>query len=380
MSLDLPPPRPRRRAGRRAVQLTRHDAGAVGAPASRPRRALPRPHLRPSRATARRRSRSRRARWSRSRTVCSRSSTSSGSSVSRCAASRSAGWSGWRSRWRHPSGSSVSSSPARRRTSARRRDGRSARGSSAPRGWRRSPTIVVGRWFTTALAREEPETVARFRAMLAATPPEGYARCCEAVGAWDARERISAIAAPVLVIAGDEDPATPVAHAELIASRVAGCAAGGPRARSTSRQRRAGGRLHRGRARASRTGGGSVSDDGMKTRREVLGDEHVDRAIAGTTDFTADFQDLITRYAWGEIWSRPGLDRRHAELHHDHGARRDRPRARARDARARRAAQRGHAGRDQGGSAPVRRLLRCTRGQRRVRDRPARPRGEQGGG
>ena len=53
-----------------------------------------------------------------------------------------------------------------------------------------------------------------------------------------------------------------------------------------------------------------MSDDGMKTRREVLGDEHVDRAIEGTTEFTADFQDLITRYAWGEIWSRPGLDRR----------------------------------------------------------------------
>jgi 3-oxoadipate enol-lactonase/4-carboxymuconolactone decarboxylase len=48
----------------------------------------------------------------------------------------------------------------------------------------------------------------------------------------------------------------------------------------------------------------------MKTRREVLGDEHVDRAISNTTDFTADFQDLITRYAWGEIWTRPGLDRR----------------------------------------------------------------------
>ena len=49
---------------------------------------------------------------------------------------------------------------------------------------------------------------------------------------------------------------------------------------------------------------------GMKVRREVLGDEHVDRAIEGTTELTADFQDLITRYAWGEIWSRPGLDRR----------------------------------------------------------------------
>lgn len=49
---------------------------------------------------------------------------------------------------------------------------------------------------------------------------------------------------------------------------------------------------------------------GFKTRREVLGDEHVDRAIADTTEFTAAFQDLITRYAWGEVWSRPGLDRR----------------------------------------------------------------------
>ena len=51
-------------------------------------------------------------------------------------------------------------------------------------------------------------------------------------------------------------------------------------------------------------------DQGMRTRREVLGDEHVDRSVAKTTEFTADFQDLITRYAWGEIWSRPGLDRR----------------------------------------------------------------------
>lgn len=48
----------------------------------------------------------------------------------------------------------------------------------------------------------------------------------------------------------------------------------------------------------------------MRIRREVLGDEHVDRAVAATTDFTADFQDLLTRYAWGEIWSRPGLDRK----------------------------------------------------------------------
>lgn len=51
-------------------------------------------------------------------------------------------------------------------------------------------------------------------------------------------------------------------------------------------------------------------DRGMKVRREVLGDEHVDRAIARTTEFSSDFQDFITRYAWGEVWARPGLDRR----------------------------------------------------------------------
>ena len=53
-----------------------------------------------------------------------------------------------------------------------------------------------------------------------------------------------------------------------------------------------------------------IHERGMRVRREVLGDDHVDAAIERTTSFTADFQDLITRYAWGEIWTRPGLDRR----------------------------------------------------------------------
>ncbi|MBQ0988483.1 4-carboxymuconolactone decarboxylase [Micromonospora sp. PSH03] len=65
---------------------------------------------------------------------------------------------------------------------------------------------------------------------------------------------------------------------------------------------------------------------GMAVRRQVLGDAHVDRAVAGTDEFTADFQDFITRYAWGEVWNRPGLDRRTrscvtlavlATLHHE---------------------------------------------------------------
>lgn len=51
-------------------------------------------------------------------------------------------------------------------------------------------------------------------------------------------------------------------------------------------------------------------NEGERIRREVLGDDHVDRARAEATDFTRDFQDFLERYAWGEIWARPGLDRR----------------------------------------------------------------------
>jgi 4-carboxymuconolactone decarboxylase len=59
---------------------------------------------------------------------------------------------------------------------------------------------------------------------------------------------------------------------------------------------------------------GERAERGMKVRREVLGDAHVDRAVAGTTPFTEPFQDFITRYAWGEIWSRPGLSRQERSI------------------------------------------------------------------
>ena len=58
----------------------------------------------------------------------------------------------------------------------------------------------------------------------------------------------------------------------------------------------------------------SSGSDGERTRREVLGDEHVDRAQERATDFTRPFQELITRYAWGEVWNRPGLDRRQRSM------------------------------------------------------------------
>ena len=71
----------------------------------------------------------------------------------------------------------------------------------------------------------------------------------------------------------------------------------------------------------------------MKVRREVLGDEHVDRAIANATEFTRPFQEFITRSAWGEVWTRAGLDRQTRSVHHARDPHRAARRERDPDAR-----------------------------------------------
>jgi 3-oxoadipate enol-lactonase len=81
---------------------------------------------------------------------------------------------------------------------------------------------LVSRWFTPAFAAAEPAVPAQFAAGLAAMRPEGYAGCCEAIAEMDLRPRLAAITAPTLVIAGDQDPATPPAHAAVIAAGIAG--------------------------------------------------------------------------------------------------------------------------------------------------------------
>jgi 3-oxoadipate enol-lactonase len=81
---------------------------------------------------------------------------------------------------------------------------------------------IVGRWFTPAFAEREPGVVTRFAAMLRSTPPEGYARCCEAVGRWDGGDRLAAIQAQVTVIAGRHDLAAPPAWGEAVAAGIRG--------------------------------------------------------------------------------------------------------------------------------------------------------------
>ena len=81
---------------------------------------------------------------------------------------------------------------------------------------------VLGRWFTAGFAAAEPAVMARMRGILTATPPEGYAGCCEAIAEMDLTPELPSIAAPTLVMAGEEDPATPTEHGRRIAELIPG--------------------------------------------------------------------------------------------------------------------------------------------------------------
>lgn len=170
---------------------------------------------------------------------------------------------------------------------------------------------VLANWFTEAF--DDAEAVADLRAAFLACDPEGYAQCCDAIATMDLRPGLGRIAAPTLVVAGAQDRATPVARSE---ETVAGIRAGGGEARLEIVE----GAAHIAAVEEAGTVTGLVTEHldaartdvarGQATRRAVLGDAHVDRARARQSALDTDFQDLITRYAWGDIWSRPGLDRR----------------------------------------------------------------------
>ncbi|TQF73391.1 3-oxoadipate enol-lactonase [Rhodococcus spelaei] len=169
---------------------------------------------------------------------------------------------------------------------------------------------VVGRWYTSELAARDPELVASSRAMVEATADEGYAACCEALSGWDGRADLARISAPTLVIAGEQDPSTTPADLRYIAEHTASSTLYvlDPAAHLANVEQA--GRVTaliaaHAAGPAQRT---ETYQAGMRVRRSVLGDAHVDRAIAETTEFTEPFQDFITRTAWGDVWSRPGLD------------------------------------------------------------------------
>jgi 3-oxoadipate enol-lactonase/4-carboxymuconolactone decarboxylase len=183
--------------------------------------------------------------------------------------------------------------------------------------------VVMQRFFADGFRGAHPELCTSVRTALLAMSADGYAGCAAAVRDLDLADRLGAITAPTLVISGRHDISTPfTGHGERILDAIAGArhvsvnaahlacveapaafaaavcgfvteVLGGPAVREAQEL---------------------LYETGLRMRREVLGEEWVERALSVRTPFNADFQALITRYAWQEIWARPGLDQRTRRL------------------------------------------------------------------
>lgn len=173
---------------------------------------------------------------------------------------------------------------------------------------------VMTRFFTQESLRRQDPVVAAARRTFLATSSTGYAGCCAAIRDMDQRETLPQIAVPTLVIVGDHDVSMPwQTNSAILASAIQAATVVRLRAAHLSnleQPRSFSAALFRFLLRKPADG----VDAGMPVRRAVLGDAHVDRSIENTTDFNRDFQELITRFAWGAIWTRPGLDRRTRRL------------------------------------------------------------------
>ncbi|MEW2219623.1 4-carboxymuconolactone decarboxylase [Streptomyces sp. NPDC006990] len=202
------------------------------------------------------------------------------------------------------------------------------------------------RWFTPGFAAAQPAIVEWAVQMVRTTDPGCYIAACEALASFDVKDSLDRIGVGTLVMAGAEDQVTPPAEARALVAGIpdarlaivpgashltpveqpgavtdllirhftttwqdsaAGPPAPAPVISPVPPQASAVAELESGAAAALRT---DSYDAGMKVRREVLGDAYVDRSLEQADDFTEDFQNFVTRYAWGEVWTRPGVDRR----------------------------------------------------------------------
>jgi 3-oxoadipate enol-lactonase/4-carboxymuconolactone decarboxylase len=174
--------------------------------------------------------------------------------------------------------------------------------------------VAMGRFFSPAFLAAHSAAVTWASRTLLGTDRVGYAGCCAAIRDTDMRAQLHEIRTPTLVICGTLDIPMPWAgHSEIMAGAIAGSVAVQLPAGHISN-------LERPRSFSAALHAFLIppADDtrsaGFAVRRSVLGDPHVDRAVASTTPFTAAFQELVTRYAWGTIWTRPGLDPRTRRL------------------------------------------------------------------
>jgi 3-oxoadipate enol-lactonase/4-carboxymuconolactone decarboxylase len=179
--------------------------------------------------------------------------------------------------------------------------------------------MAMGRFFSPSFRAAKPEIVETSRAGLLAQSAAGYAGCCAAIRDMRLLEALAALSVPTLVIGGTQDLSTPYeGHGAAIAAAIPGAlTAHLPTAHLPSLEDPQGmaAAIRRFLAKpeldqAART----PYESGLSRRREVLGDAWVDRSLANRTAFNAEFQEMITRIAWNEIWTRPGLDDRTRRL------------------------------------------------------------------
>ncbi|MFJ8358038.1 4-carboxymuconolactone decarboxylase [Streptomyces sp. NPDC093984] len=213
------------------------------------------------------------------------------------------------------------------------------------------------RWFTSGFAAAQPAITEWAVQMVRTTDPGCYIAACEALAAFDVRAELGRIGVPTLVLVGSEDQVTGPAEARTLVAGIPDArlavvpgashlvpveqpaavtdllvhhfaTAWQPAFDATTGQMAAiaappakpvpvapppvvpVAEIAPAAAPPQPSARPDPYDTGIKIRREVLGDAHVDRALASADDFSGDFQEFLTRYAWGEIWNRPGLDRR----------------------------------------------------------------------
>lgn len=175
-------------------------------------------------------------------------------------------------------------------------------------------TIVddtMQRWFTNDFSATSPVVISETKAMFLRSNTEGYSNCCRVIRDADFRDVLQNLKVETLVITGIEDPVTNVDHAEYLVQHIPNAYLKLLPARHLSATE-----LPEKFAKVliEFFVGSTVFEKGMHVRRTVLGNEHVDKANAKINDFNGDFQNFISNYAWGEVWTRPGLSKHNRSL------------------------------------------------------------------
>lgn len=170
---------------------------------------------------------------------------------------------------------------------------------------------TMEKWFTESYHQTHPSRVAEMKKIFLANRPEGYTACCAAIGNADFRADIKQIQLETLIITGDEDAVTNVAQAEIMQKEIAGTELKVFHARHLPSTELP---AYYAETLINFIVGEDAFDRGMHVRRTVLGDAHVDRANGNKNEFNTDFQEFISHYAWGEIWTRPGLPKHSRSL------------------------------------------------------------------